>query len=76
MGRMKELLNDEPFDVYGAGYHMHALESAVRDLDKFTTEELETEAEAIKAVTEYLEIRLKKIKARQEFHEIRATVPF
>lgn len=76
MGRMKELLNDEPFDVYGAGYHMHALESAVRDLDKFTTEELANEVEGIKAVTEYLEIRLRNIKARQQMHEIRTTIPF
>jgi hypothetical protein len=76
MGRMKELLNDEPADLYGPGYSVFELENAIRNLDKFTTEELAAEVEGIKAVTEYLEIRMKKIIAREALMEARKSVPF
>jgi len=76
MGRMKDLLNDQPADLYGTGYYMFELENAVRSLDQFTTEELAAEVEGIKAVTEYLEIRMKKIIAREALMEARKSVPF
>ena len=69
MARVKELLDlDVPDDAYDAGYYVHNLDNAVRDLDQFSTDELANEIADLEDLVERLHRRLEKIRARENYH--------
>lgn len=69
MARVKELLDlDVPDDAYDAGYYVHNLDNAVRDLDQFSTDELTNEIADLEDLVERLHRRLEKIRAREEYY--------
>ena len=81
MGRVKELLtedwDDVPEDAYDAGFYIHSLDNAVRDLDQFTTDELANEitdleeiADRMRDLIARVQLRIEKLKAREAFHAI------
>jgi len=71
MARVKELLDwDVPDDAYDAGYYVHNLDSAVRDLDQFTTDELANEISDLEDLVDRLQRRIEHIRAREEYHAI------
>lgn len=69
MARVKELLDlDVPDDAYDAGYYVHNLDNAVRDLDQFSTDELANEIADLEDLVERLHRRLEKIRARENYY--------
>jgi hypothetical protein len=71
MARVKELLMDEwdePADAYGPGFYVHSLDSAVRDLDQFSINELANEITDLEDLVDRLQRRIEKIKARETDH--------
>lgn len=69
MARVKELIDDVPDDAYCAGYYVHNLDNAVRDLDQFTTDELANEIADLEDLVDRLQIRIEKIKAKERFYD-------
>ena len=79
MARVKELLVEDfdgvPDDAYCAGYYVHNLDNAVRDLDQFTTDELANEitdlediADRMRDMIARVQLRIEKLKAREAYH--------
>ena len=78
MGRVKELLpewDDTPDDAYDAGFYVHSLDNAVRDLDQFSTDQLANEisdleeiADRMRDVVARVQLRIEKLKARENYH--------
>lgn len=66
--RVKELFDDVPDDAYGPGFYVHSLDSAVRDLDQFSTDELANEIRDLEDLVDRLQRRIEKIRAREEYH--------
>ena len=78
MARVKELLpewDELPDDAYDAGYFVHSLDNAVRDLDQFSTDELANEisdlediADRMRDMVARVQMRIEKLKAREAYH--------
>ena len=71
MARVKDMLPDAlewPEDAYDAGYYVHSLDNAVRDLDQFSTDELANEVADLEDLVDRLQRRIEKIRARENYH--------
>lgn len=71
MARVKEMLPDAldwPEDAYDAGFYVHSLDNAVRDLDQFSTDELANEVADLEDLVDRLQRRIEKIRARENYH--------
>jgi len=71
MARVKDMLPDAlewPEDAYDAGYYVHSLDNAVRDLDQFSTDELANEISDLEDLVDRLQRRIEKIRARENYH--------
>lgn len=71
MARVKDMLPDAldwPQDAYDAGFYVHSLDNAVRDLDQFSTDELANEVADLEDLVDRLQRRIEKIRARENYH--------
>lgn len=71
MARVKDMLPDAldwPEDAYDAGFYVHSLDNAVRDLDQFSTDELANEVADLEDLVDRLQRRIEKIRAREEYY--------
>jgi len=71
MARVKDMLPDAldwPEDAYDAGFYVHSLDNAVRDLDQFSTDELANEVADLEDLVDRLQRRIEKIRARENYH--------
>lgn len=71
MARVKDMLPDAlewPEDAYDAGYYVHSLDNAVRDLDQFSTDELANEISDLEDLVDRLQRRIEKIRAREAYY--------
>lgn len=78
MARVKDMLPDAldwPEDAYDAGFYVHSLDNAVRDLDQFSTDELANEIADLEEISDRLsdligrvQMRIEKLKARENYH--------
>lgn len=77
MARVKECFFDEdtPDDAYDAGFYVHSLDSAVRDLDQFSTDELANEITDLEEIADRMrdligrvQLRIEKLKSREIYY--------